>query len=188
MNSNLNLVNYTDKTTLNLLLIVLLLLLIFFFKLFFEVHVHVSLSHGENFSRVHSPAALWVHSVSTRGFEVCAREAGAGSNGTGIINWMAFHDQPQVSSGSITFGGTWTTETKCDKVTFKKVSVRSKKKGAENIYYLFHFCYALLGHLCHLGHLSIIFAFYLTSVLIYSFLSLCAHDLFYRVRETDFPN
>ncbi|CAH3150077.1 unnamed protein product, partial [Porites evermanni] len=85
-----------------------------------KVHVHVSLSHGENFSRLHSPAALWVHSVSTRGFEVCAREAGAGSNGTGIINWMAFHDQPQVTSGRIAFGGTWTTETKCDKVTFKK--------------------------------------------------------------------
>ena len=88
--------------------------------------MHVSLSHGRNFSRVHSPAALWVQSVSTRGFEVCAREAGAGSNGTGIINWMAFQDQPQVTSGSIAFGEMWTTETKCDKVTFKKVSVRSK--------------------------------------------------------------
>ena len=117
-------------------------------KLSFEVRVHVSLSHGRNFSRVHSPAALWVHSVSTRGFEVCAREAGDGSNGTGIINWMAFQDQPQVTSGSIAFGGMWTTETKCDKVTFKKVSVRRKKKSAENIYYLFHFCCALLGHLC----------------------------------------
>ena len=104
-------------------------------KLSFEVRVHVSLSHGRNFSRVHSPAALWVQSVSTRGFEVCAREAGAGSNGTGIINWMAFQDQPQVTSGSIAFGGMWTTETKCDKVTFKKVSVRSTRKSAENIYY-----------------------------------------------------
>ena len=110
--------------------------------------MHVSLSHGRNFSRVHSPAALWVHSVSTRGFEVCAREAGDGSNGTGIINLMAFQDQPLVTSGSIAFGGMWTTETKCDKVTFKKVSVRRKKKSAENIYYLLHFCCALLSHLC----------------------------------------
>ena len=45
--------------------------------------MHVSLSHGEKFSRVHSPAALWVHSVNTHGFEACAREAGDGSNGTG---------------------------------------------------------------------------------------------------------
>ena len=32
--------------------------------------MHVSLSHGEKCSSGHSPAALWVHSVSTRGFEV----------------------------------------------------------------------------------------------------------------------
>ena len=97
--------------------------------------MHVSLSHGRNISRAHSPAALWVQSINTRGFGVCAREAGDRSNGTGIINWMAFQDQPQVTSGSIAFGGMWTTETKCDKVTFKKVSVRSTRKSAENIYY-----------------------------------------------------
>ena len=82
--------------------------------------MHVSLSHGETFSRVHSPAALWVHSVSTRGFEACARETGDGSNGTGIINWMAFQDQPQVISGRIAFSGMWTTGTKCDIITFKQ--------------------------------------------------------------------
>ena len=32
------------------------------------------MSHGEELSRVHSPSAVWVHSVSTRGFEVCSRE------------------------------------------------------------------------------------------------------------------
>ena len=52
---------------------------------------------------------------------------------------MAFQDQPQVTSGCIVFGGMWTTETKCDKVAFKMVSVRSKKKSAENIYYFFIF-------------------------------------------------
>ena len=83
--------------------------------------MHVTLSHGEKFSRVHSPASLWVHSVSTRGFEACTREAGDRSNGTGIINWMAFEDQPQVTSGSLAFGEMWTTETKCDIVTFRQV-------------------------------------------------------------------
>ncbi|KAL9975042.1 hypothetical protein ACROYT_G012158 [Oculina patagonica] len=34
-----------------------------------KVQVHVSMSHGEEFSRVHSPSAVWVQSVSTRGFE-----------------------------------------------------------------------------------------------------------------------
>ena len=81
----------------------------------------MSLSHGEEFSRVHSPSALWVQSVSTRGFQVCARESGVGSNGTGVINWLAFQDQPQMSHGSLTFNGIWTTETKCEKVTFSPV-------------------------------------------------------------------
>ena len=89
--------------------------------IFLKIRVFVSLSHGGKFSRVHSPAALWINSISKRGFGVCAREAGAGSNGTGIINWVAFQDQPQVTSGSRAFGGMWTTETKCDKVAFKKV-------------------------------------------------------------------
>ena len=87
--------------------------------IFLKIRVLVSLSHGGKFSRV--PAALWINSISKRGFEVCAREAGAGSNGTGIINWVAFQDQPQVTSGSRAFAGMWTTETKCDKVAFKKV-------------------------------------------------------------------
>ena len=81
----------------------------------------MSLSHGEKFSRVHSPSALWIQSLSTRGFELCARETGIGSNGTGVINWFAFQDQPQITHGSITFSGIWTTETKCDKVTFSQV-------------------------------------------------------------------
>ncbi|KAL9963151.1 hypothetical protein ACROYT_G032326 [Oculina patagonica] len=85
-----------------------------------RVQVHVTLSHGEQFSRVHSPAALWVESVSTRGFKVCARESGIGTNGTGIINWMAFRDQPQLTRGSVSFNGIWTTETKCEKVTFSQ--------------------------------------------------------------------
>jgi len=84
----------------------------------------VSLSHGEEDSRVHSPSALWVQGVSTRDFEVCARETGIGTNATRIINWLAFQDQPQMKHGSVTFSGIWTTETKCNKVTFSQVRQR----------------------------------------------------------------
>ena len=91
------------------------------------------MSHGEEFSRVHSPFALWVQSVSTRGFEVCSRETGTGSNKTGIINWLAYQNHPKMIHGSVTFQGIWTTESKCDKVTFPQViqyyttAVRIKK-------------------------------------------------------------
>ena len=81
----------------------------------------MSVSHGEEFARVHSPSALWIQSVSRRGFEVCAREPGISSNATGVINWIAFQDQPQMTHGSVTFKGISTTETKCDKVSFGKV-------------------------------------------------------------------
>ena len=88
----------------------------------------MTVSHGEKFSRVHSPSAMWVQSVTTRDFDVCARESGIGSNGTGIINWLAFQDHPQMTRGRVPFGGIWTTETKCDKVTFSQVRRKAKPK------------------------------------------------------------
>lgn len=45
-----------------------------------------------------------------------------GSNGTKVINWVAFQDQPQLINGSVAFSGIWTTETKCSKVTFSQVN------------------------------------------------------------------
>ena len=83
--------------------------------------MHVSLSHDEENSRVHPPAAMWVESVSTRGFKVCARESGLGINGSGIINWLAIQDQSQMTRGSVSFSGIWTTETNCETVTFSQV-------------------------------------------------------------------
>jgi len=80
----------------------------------------VSVSRGEDFARVHFPSAVWAQAVTTRRFEACARETGTGRNGTGIISWFAFQDQAKITHGSITFKGKWTTETKCEKVTFKK--------------------------------------------------------------------
>ena len=88
----------------------------------------MTVSHGEKFSRVHSPSALWVQSVTTRDFDVCARESGIGSNGTGIINWLAFQDHPQMTRGRVSFSGIWTTETKCDKVIFSQVRIKAKPK------------------------------------------------------------
>lgn len=81
----------------------------------------MSLSHAEEGSRVHSPAAVWVESVSKLGFEACVREAGIGTNGSGIINWLALQDHPQMIHGSVNFIGIWTTETKCETVTFSQV-------------------------------------------------------------------
>ena len=84
-----------------------------------KVRVFVSLSH-EDSSLVHSPSAYWTTEINTSGFQLCQRTTGS-TNGTGIINWVAFQDKPGISHGSVTFSGIWTTETKCDKVTFSQV-------------------------------------------------------------------
>ncbi|XP_020617486.1 uncharacterized protein LOC110055437 isoform X2 [Orbicella faveolata] len=85
-----------------------------------KVHVHVTLSHGEQFLNVHSPSALWVHSVTTSGFEVCVRESGIPSNDSGIINWLAFQGRPDITHGSVSFNGYWTTQTRCEKISFSQ--------------------------------------------------------------------
>ena len=38
------------------------------------------------------------------------------------LNWLAIQDQPQMTRGSVSFSGIWTTEIKCDKVTFSQVT------------------------------------------------------------------
>ena len=84
-----------------------------------KVRVFVSLSH-EDSSIVHSPSAYWTTEINTSGFQLCQRATGS-TNGTGTINWVAFQDKPGISHGSVTFKGMWTTETKCDKITFSQV-------------------------------------------------------------------
>ena len=88
----------------------------------FQVHVFVSLSHEENSSMAHTPSALWAESINTVGFKLCSRTAG-NKNDTGMINWLAFEDQPStdITHGSVALGGIWTTETKCEKVVFSQV-------------------------------------------------------------------
>ena len=88
-----------------------------------KVLVHVSLSHGDKFLRVHDPAALWVTLVTTSGFTVCMRETGRGSNGTAVINWLALVDtgsNNELAKGIISFEK-WAEGVKCKEVTFSQV-------------------------------------------------------------------
>ena len=81
----------------------------------------MSLSHQDQSSdAVHSPSAGWAESRSTAGFQLCSRATGS-TNDTGIINWVAFQDKPMLTHGSVSLSGTWTTETKCEKVAFSQV-------------------------------------------------------------------
>lgn len=87
-----------------------------------DVKVFASLSHGNTYVKVHDPAALWVKSVSTTGFEVCAREAGSGSREVSVINWLAFQGSHQgIESGTVDFDE-WTTRTQCKRVSISNQS------------------------------------------------------------------
>nr|XP_058952138.1 uncharacterized protein LOC131779589 [Pocillopora verrucosa] len=82
-----------------------------------DVRVFVTLSHGNKHIKIHDPAVLWVKSISTSGFKVCVREAGSGSAGTSVINWLAFQGSHQgIKSGTVDFDE-WTTRTQCKRVS-----------------------------------------------------------------------
>ena len=82
-----------------------------------------TLSHGNEFMKVHDPAAAWVKSVTSTGFKACAREAGSGSGGKSIVNWLAFQGTDQgLISGIIDFDE-WTSGTQCKKVGILNVSL-----------------------------------------------------------------
>ena len=94
-----------------------------------DVKVFASLSHGNTYVKIHDPAALWVKSVSTTGFEVCAREAGSGSGGTSVINWLAFQGSHQgIQSGIVDFDE-WTTTTQC-----KRVSIGNQSNVSSDLF------------------------------------------------------
>ncbi|XP_073253699.1 uncharacterized protein [Porites lutea] len=82
-----------------------------------DVKVFATLSHGNKYVKIHDPASLWVKSVSTTGFEACVREAGSGSGGTSVINWLAFQGSHQgIQSGIVEFNE-FTSRTQCKKIS-----------------------------------------------------------------------
>ena len=96
-----------------------------------------SLNHGNTYVKIHDPAALWVKSVSTTGFQVCAREAGSGSGGTSVINWLAFQGSHQgIQSGIVDFDE-WTTRTQC-----KRVSIGNQSNVSSDLSYLRRYSFA----------------------------------------------
>lgn len=96
----------------------------------------VTLSHGSEFTKIHDPAALWVKSVSTSGFEACTREAGSGSGGASVISWLAFQGSYEGLQGGIEQFDEFTSRTQCKRISLSSqtkvssiVSSRNERKG-----------------------------------------------------------
>ena len=100
-----------------------------------DVKMIATLSHGSTYIKIHDPAALWVKSVSTSGFEACVRESGSGSSGASVISWLAFQGSYQgIYSGIMGFDE-FTSRTQC-----KQISLGSKTNVSHNHNQLIGFC------------------------------------------------
>ena len=86
-----------------------------------NVRVLSSISHGDVSSTVHDSAVVWASDVTERGFRVCVLESGLGTNGSAIVNWIAFQGIPSGMLGGAASFSTFTSGTKCTRVNFAKV-------------------------------------------------------------------
>ena len=91
-----------------------------------NVRVLVSISHGKESLSVHDSAAVWTSDVTQSSFRVCLLESGLGTNGSSIVNWIAFRGTPSgMLDGAASFS-TFTSGTKCARVNFAQVWLSGK--------------------------------------------------------------
>ena len=82
-----------------------------------SVKVIAATSHGNEHTKIHDPAVLWVKSVTTSGFDVCVRETGLGSNGASVVSWLAFQGSHQGLYSGIEQFVEFTSRTQCKKIS-----------------------------------------------------------------------
>ena len=89
-----------------------------------NVRVIASVSYEKDSVSVHDSAVMWTSDVTQRSFRVCVLESGAGTNGSAVVNWIAFRGAPSgMLDGAASFS-TFTSGTKCERVNFAQVWVR----------------------------------------------------------------
>jgi len=86
-----------------------------------NVRVLASISHGNESLGAHDSAVVWTSDVTQSSFRVCLLESGLSTNGSAIVNWIAFRGTPSgMLDGAASFS-TFTSGTKCKRVTFAQV-------------------------------------------------------------------
>ncbi|XP_015767022.1 PREDICTED: uncharacterized protein LOC107345789 isoform X1 [Acropora digitifera] len=96
-----------------------------------SVKVIATISHGNEHTKIHDPAALWVKSVTTSGFDVCVRETGRGSNGASVVSWLAFQGSHQGTYSGIEQFDDFTSRTQCKKIS---LSGRASISGRPQVF------------------------------------------------------
>ena len=104
----------------------------------------VTLSHGSEYIEIHDPAALWVKSISTSGFEACTREAGSVSGGTSVISWLAFQGSHQGMQAGIVRFDEFTSRTQCKQISLSnQTKVNRYRFFSQLCYIVFFFLFFL---------------------------------------------
>ena len=86
-----------------------------------NVRVLASISHGKQSVSVHDSAVVWTSDVTQSSFRVCLLESDLGTNGSSIVNWIAFRGTPSgMLDGAASFSA-FSSGTKCARVNFAQV-------------------------------------------------------------------
>ncbi|PFX13619.1 RNA-directed DNA polymerase from mobile element jockey [Stylophora pistillata] len=88
-----------------------------------NVRVITSISYESNTRSVHDSAAVWTSDLTQSSFRVCVLESGPGTNGSAVVNWIAFRSAPSgMLDGTASFSA-FTSGTKCERVTFAQILI-----------------------------------------------------------------
>ena len=90
-----------------------------------NVRVLASISHGNEYASVHDSAVVWTSDVTQSSFRVCVLESGLGTNGSAIVNWIAFRGTPSGMLDGAASLSAFTSGTECERVNFAQVNMAS---------------------------------------------------------------
>lgn len=86
-----------------------------------NVRVFASISYENEPLSVHDSAVVWVTDVTQSSFSICVLESGLGTNGSAVVNWIAFRGTPSGALDGAASFSPFTSGTKCERVDFAQV-------------------------------------------------------------------
>ena len=89
-----------------------------------NIRVLASISHGNESLSVHDSAVVWTTDVTQNSFRICVLESGLGTNGSAVVNWIAFRGTPSGALDGAASFNAFTSGTKCERVDFAQVWFR----------------------------------------------------------------
>ena len=102
-----------------------------------NIRVLASISHENESSSVHDSAVVWTTDVTQNSFRICVLESGLGTNGSAVVNWIAFRGTPSGALDGAASFNAFTSGTKCERVDFAQVWFRCSVVSFLSVHKLF---------------------------------------------------